>query len=106
MKRFFLLTSWATLAICLSTAVIAQQKQPTQPKEPKENHHLQFASQYVQIDTTLSSAYMTLHTFARGNKLRSFYRQVFRELDRRNIQHLNVAVLGRHGGTRHITYKC
>ena len=36
MKRIFLLTFWATLAICLSTATIAQQKQPTKPKEPKD----------------------------------------------------------------------
>jgi hypothetical protein len=69
-------------------------------KPPKEggHNHLQYASRYVQIDTTLSSAYMTLHTFARGNKLRSFYRQVFRELDRRKIQHLVVDVRTNGGG--------
>jgi len=69
-------------------------------KPPKEGGHnnLQYASRYVQIDTTLSSAYMTLHTFARGNKLRSFYRKVFRELHRRNIQHLVVDVRTNGGG--------
>jgi hypothetical protein len=69
-------------------------------KPPKEGarHQLPFASRYVQLDTSLSSAYMTVHTFARGNKLRSFYRQIFRELKRRNIQHLVVDVRTNGGG--------
>lgn len=66
------------------------------PKQPKDR--LQFASRYVQIDTTLSSAYMTVHTFTRGNKLRSFWRKAFRELDHRNIQHLVVDVRTNGGG--------
>ena len=36
MKRIFLLTAWATLAICLSTAAIAQKKEPTKTKDAKE----------------------------------------------------------------------
>lgn len=57
-----------------------------------------FGSRYVQIDTALSSAYMTVHTFARGNRLRSFFRKAFRELDRRHIQHLVVDVRTNGGG--------
>ncbi len=36
MKRLFLLTSWALLAICFSTATIAQKKEPTKTKENKD----------------------------------------------------------------------
>ncbi|THU41947.1 peptidase S41 [Niastella caeni] len=70
------------------------------PKPPKEvpQVRLSLSSRYVQIDTTLSSAYMTVHTFGRGNKLRSFFRKSFRELQRRNIQHLVVDVRTNGGG--------
>lgn len=69
-------------------------------KPAKEGVRSQFAfnARFVQIDTSLSSAYMTVHTFARGNKLRSFFRHAFRELKRRNIQHLVVDVRTNGGG--------
>src|SRR6185295_10286570 len=53
---------------------------PAGGKPPKESirNQLPIMARYVQIDTTLSSAYMTVHTFARGNKLRPFFRQAFR----------------------------
>jgi C-terminal processing protease CtpA/Prc len=75
-------------------------KQVARIKPPKEGtrSHLPFGARFVQIDTSLSSAYMTVHTFARGNKLRPFFRQVFRELKRRNIQHLVVDVRTNGGG--------
>lgn len=57
-----------------------------------------WGSRYVQIDTSLSSAYMTVHTFARGNRLRSFFRKAFKELDRRDIRHLVVDVRTNGGG--------
>lgn len=68
------------------------------PSKESIRAHLPVTARYVQIDTTLSSAYMTVHTFARGNKLRSFFRQAFRELNRRNIQHLVVDVRTNGGG--------
>lgn len=52
----------------------------------------------IQIDTTLSSAYMTLNTFSRGNKLRSFFRRSFREINKRSIQHLVIDVRSNGGG--------
>jgi len=68
-------------------------------RPPKEGgRHYLFSSRLIQIDTSLSSAYMTLHTFSRGNKLRSFFRQAFRELKKRNIQHLVVDVRTNGGG--------
>jgi hypothetical protein len=57
-----------------------------------------FGARYVQIDTSLSSAYMTVHTFARGNRLRPFFRKAFKELDRRNIHHLVIDVRTNGGG--------
>lgn len=59
----------------------------------------------VQIDTSLSSAYMTVNTFAKGNKLRSFFRRSFRELKKRNIQHLVVDVRSNGGGDAGISTK-
>lgn len=73
-------------------------KPPGKPAKEGVRSHLTFGARYVQIDTTLSSAYMTVHTFSRGNKLRSFFRQAFRELKRRNIQHLVVDVRTNGGG--------
>jgi hypothetical protein len=66
-------------------------------KQPVHNRFT-YAARYVQIDTTLSSAYMTVHTFSRGNHLRSFFRKSFRELHRRNIQYLVVDVRTNGGG--------
>ena len=71
---------------------------PGKPAKESPRNLLPIMARYVQIDTTLSSAYMTVHTFARGNKLRPFFRQAFRELKRRNIQHLVVDVRTNGGG--------
>lgn len=83
-----------------STKRVASKPGTAAPKPPKERQRslLPFSARYVQIDTTLSSAYMTVHSFARGNRLRSFYRKAFRELKRRNIQHLVVDVRTNGGG--------
>ncbi len=76
-------------------------KPPRQaPQPPMLN-----AVRNVQIDTTLSSAYMTVNTFARGNKLRGFFRRSFRELKRRNIQHLVIDVRSNGGGDAGISTK-
>lgn len=76
-------------------------RQPRQaPQPPMLN-----AVRSVQIDTTLSSAYMTVNTFARGNKLRGFFRRSFRELRKRNIQHLVVDVRSNGGGDAGISTK-
>jgi hypothetical protein len=79
-------------------AVTAAPKPPKEKDKERQRNLLPLSARYVQIDTSLSSAYMTIHTFARGNRLRSFYRKVFRELHRRNIQHLVVDVRTNGGG--------
>lgn len=52
----------------------------------------------VQIDTTLSSAYLTLNTFSRGNRLRSFFRKSFRVMNEHHIKNLVVDVRSNGGG--------
>lgn len=59
----------------------------------------------VQIDTSLSSAYMVVNTFGRDNKLRSFFRRSFRELKKQHIQHLVVDVRANGGGDAGISTK-
>jgi hypothetical protein len=62
-------------------------------------------ARFVQIDTTLSSAYMTVNTFARGNGMRSFFRKTFRTLHERKIQHLVIDVRSNGGGDAGISTK-
>ena len=64
-----------------------------QPKEQVLNR-----ARNIQIDTTLSSAYMTLNTFSRGNRLRPFFRKAFRVLDKHHIRHLVIDVRSNGGG--------
>jgi hypothetical protein len=55
-------------------------------------------ARYIQIDTTLSSGYMTVNTFSRGNRLRPFFRKAFRVLRERKIQNLVIDVRTNGGG--------
>lgn len=52
----------------------------------------------LQIDTSLSSAIMTLNTFASGNKLRRFFNESFKALRENNIKHLVIDVRSNGGG--------
>lgn len=52
----------------------------------------------VQIDPSLGSAYMTVSTFSRGNKLKSFFKKSFKTYDRLNLQHLVIDVRSNGGG--------
>lgn len=52
----------------------------------------------MQIDTTLSSAFISLNSFAQGNHLRRFFRRSFRELQERKIKHLVIDVRSNGGG--------
>lgn len=67
--------------------------QPSSPPVPRIN-----GNRNIQIDTTLSSAYMTLNTFSRGHGLRKFFRMSFREMKKLNIRNLVVDVRGNGGG--------
>lgn len=66
---------------------------------PKERRTLRnFAIRHVQVDTTLKSAYMMLNTFARGSKLRRFFRNSFKNIQRLGIEHLVIDVRSNGGG--------
>jgi hypothetical protein len=73
--------------------VVGNRERATPPRSQRIN-----PIRNVQFDTTLSTAYMTLNTFSRGNKLRSFYRQGFRQMKEHKIRHLVVDVRSNGGG--------
>lgn len=52
----------------------------------------------IQIDTALKSAYMTVSTFSRGNRLRGFFRRSFRVMKQHSIRHLAIDVRSNGGG--------
>lgn len=56
------------------------------------------ANRNVQIDSSLSSAYMTVSTFSRGNRLKGFFKRSFRTIDKLNLQNLVIDVRSNGGG--------
>jgi hypothetical protein len=52
----------------------------------------------LQIDTGLSTGYMTVNTFNNGYQLKSFFRSAFKDLRRFNIQHLVIDIRSNGGG--------
>lgn len=52
----------------------------------------------LQIDTTLSSAYMSLNSFSRGEGLTRFFRKSFRMMRKQNLKHLVVDLRSNGGG--------
>lgn len=68
----------------------------TSPRERR--NAIGYSSKEIQIDTTLKSAYMSVNTFARGNKLRKFFKYTFKNTERLNIKHLVIDVRSNGGG--------
>jgi hypothetical protein len=68
------------------------------PREQEPRSQLLNGARYMQIDTSLSSAYMTLNTFARGNNLRPFFRKAFKVLKKHQVRHLVIDVRSNGGG--------
>ncbi|HYE56354.1 MAG TPA: S41 family peptidase, partial [Chitinophagaceae bacterium] len=52
----------------------------------------------LQVDTSLSTGFMTLNSFSRGNLLKPFFKSSFKALKQNNIQHLVIDVRGNGGG--------
>src|SRR5579871_635277 len=52
----------------------------------------------LQIDTVGSTAFMTLNTFSHGNRLKRFFRQTFKTLDKRHVQNLVIDLRSNGGG--------
>lgn len=79
------------------TAQLRPARDPNTPRSaPRET--FMNAARNIQIDTTLSSAYMTLNTFAKGNRLRSFFKESFHTIKTNNIQNLVIDVRSNGGG--------
>lgn len=72
-------------------------------RKPGERHKERpqlvfFSSTNLQLDTGLSTAYMNLQTFDRGNHLKKFFRQSFKTMDENHIKHLVIDVRSNGGG--------
>jgi hypothetical protein len=52
----------------------------------------------LQIDTSLHSAYLTVNTFASGNKLKPFFKQSFKAMQQHGIKHLVIDLRFNGGG--------
>lgn len=71
---------------------------PPRPERDQPRARVLNSARYMQIDTALSSAYMTLNTFSRGHKLRPFFRKVFKVMHKHRIRHLVIDVRSNGGG--------
>ncbi|RYY24548.1 MAG: peptidase S41 [Chitinophagaceae bacterium] len=83
------------------TADTTDRKPPADTKKPsrEENRYIAMHSaRNVQVDTTLSSAFMTVNTFSRGHRLKSFFRKSFRTINRLDIKYLVIDVRTNGGG--------
>ncbi len=64
-----------------------------------------FNARSIQVDTGLSTAYMTVNTFNNGYQLRSFFRSSFHELRKENIRNLVIDIRSNGGGNvNHSTF--
>ncbi len=70
----------------------------TEPRKKEIRQRELVANRNIQIDRSLSSAYMTVSTFSRGNRLKSFFKRSFRTIDKLNLQHLVIDVRANGGG--------
>jgi Peptidase family S41 len=68
------------------------------PSKKERKRNGLFNTRNIQVDTTGSTAYMTITTFSNGNKLKSFFRQSFKLLDAQQIKHLVIDVRSNGGG--------
>lgn len=66
----------------------------------KERRRLELESmRNLRIDTTLKTAFMEVNTFTKGNKLRSFFRRSFKEINKKTIPNLVLDLRGNGGGS-------
>jgi hypothetical protein len=78
------------------------------PKHPALHPHshgkkpppqlIMFSSRSLQLDTAGKTAFMTVNTFDRGNHLKKFFKQSFRELREYHIRNLVIDVRSNGGG--------
>ena len=73
---------------------------PVQILSKKERKRLELeAMRSLHIDTSLNTAFMEVNTFTKGNKLRSFFKQSFKEIKKKKVKNLVVDVRGNGGGS-------
>jgi len=66
----------------------------------KERRRLELESmRNLRIDTALNTAFMEVNTFTKGNKLRSFFRQSFKEIKKKALPNLVLDLRGNGGGS-------
>ena len=70
---------------------------PPETRKERKADNL-FSTRNIQIDTSASTAYMTVSTFSDGNKLRSFFRQSFHVLQEQQIKNLIIDLRYNGGG--------
>jgi hypothetical protein len=73
-----------------------QQERKTTRKQSRQNRLTGVRN--IQIDTTGSTAFMSVNSFAGGNRLKSFFHQSFKVLSNKNIQHLIIDLRFNGGG--------
>ncbi|HVF97752.1 MAG TPA: S41 family peptidase [Flavisolibacter sp.] len=73
---------------------------PAPALSKKEQRRLSLLSlRNLRIDTALNTAFMEVNTFTKGSKLRSFFRQSFREIKKKAIANLVLDLRGNGGGS-------
>jgi len=70
----------------------------TEPGKREIRQRELVATRNVQIDPSLNSAYMTVNTFSRGNKLKGFFKKSFRTFHSLNLQNLVIDLRANGGG--------
>jgi Peptidase family S41 len=70
----------------------------TPDRKKKAPELIFFSSSNLQVDTVGSTAYMGLSTFDRGNHLKKFFRNSFKEIKSNHIKHLVIDVRSNGGG--------
>ena len=70
---------------------------PPQTKKQRKQNNLS-NTRNIQIDTSGSTAYMTVSTFSDGNRLKSFFRKSFRVLQEEEIKNLVIDLRYNGGG--------
>lgn len=82
----------------VDTARIRRERQNPTPKKERRKAILQ-SLRNIRIDTSLSTTFLEVNTFASGNDLRPFFKSVFKKIHRQNIQNLVVDMRGNGGGS-------
>lgn len=83
--------------------ILPQLKEKLRQREQRANELDRARS--LQIDTALSTGYMTVNTFNNGYRLKSFFRSAFKELRRNKVKHLVIDIRSNGGGNvAHSTY--